>query len=1197
MYRRFDDDTIAELSQRMNNIDFQRLDVGLKIARTILDAAEPQQRSQSLIAKQDTRALLALYEALCCVDYHRSEEQLAKHFNYVFEQVQSRKTLRIGDILPAMARFLFSSDKYRARFATNAWQKMIAPLTPQVFDWVIHDVLGEAIASLSQPSATPADIQRFWEGFLLMFDNMDEELITHSLRAMETQPDIYYLALQHLTSSSEEVVSLVITVIRRLLTKSPKNFWSAFATISPTVLAEQIFGSAGFEKLLERSHDFEHPESSPVTNWIPEFISSLQSVHQFDACRSLLFNLLERLQNGRFSDNARMSCCRAGLDALSTTLQTFVKPDYKINPSTSLIVIGDIMGLVQAHLTTIIGCAGLQDGDKRHLELKRLAMLVIRDVLALDCKTLSAEYVALEAGTKIQRGSKGHSQEIWQAVLDIFRPGNLDLAKSILAATSALIGLDELMPANKKAPDLSADHVQYNKAFKLLNDNVARVFQRLSDFEASDLRQMYESPQTARPMFAGLLSAEQTIYEAAMEVIKTMTGESDKDDAIKKLLEQAFVPTLQSMTYAVNRIAKARTFAPVPYMLNIGKRLLEALCGNTGVLRTRSTLSASEQNAIMAWWSVQWRAMDNVFSNTENWAVRVNHPTIYLQEFCRDAMDYADALFEQHSVLASTLREQSPSEYEEGSRKLASPKASIMKVLDVICRNANGLSMLIRLRDGFLVSQVTNLLCKLLRSLGEYGLEIDEFALNYIKDACKREGQENFKRTNLTNQQKADLQRALGDHQGIEIVEIPHRPVPKKQSLIDSWSKSADGVKHEPSFAKGPTLPVSSSATTQAALERMRAQSLKAEQNQQQFRERRRQAEEEKKRVNAEAIAKAKALRGTGALVPGEGSGLKGIDGIVGKDHAPIRSEIMVGSSDEDSEDDDEDETNALVKTRKATSKKVMEYEEARRRALKQQQQGPVKKTKIQRSAKDLRARVEPNMDKLYLEILNWDIFHQGDKPPSDLECIKIEDKFLELDRYKSTFTPLLISEVWRSLVTAKDENNFKSVEIKVLNRLSVDKFMEVSTNMPAPAIREQLKMAERDIVLLSRSPDPLNNSQEPHCLARVERTTRKKDVIEVTYKVSRDITPAFLQSLVPNGKIWALKIADMTTTQREYAALSSLEFYDLCDEVLEAKPSPIRKYADDKVSAMSAKYKLNRGQAQAILSANDNDGFTLIQG
>ena len=97
--------------------------------------------------------------------------------------------------------------------------------------------------------------------------------------------------------------------------------------------------------------------------------------------------------------------------------------------------------------------------------------------------------------------------------------------------------------------------------------------------------------------------------------------------------------------------------------------------------------------------------------------------------------------------------------------------------------------------------------------------------------------------------------------------------------------------------------------------------------------------------------------------------------------------------------------------------------------------------------------------------------------------------------------------------------------------------------------------------------------------MARIDRTTRKKDTLEVTYRVSRDVDPAFLPHLVPNGKVNALKIADMTTTQREFAALSSLEYYDLCNEVLEAKPSPIQKYGEEKVSSISGKYNLNRGQ------------------
>ena len=1186
---------MGEFSRRLNAIDFQRLDNGLQAGKKLLARAEPQQRSQSLLAKHDGVALLALYEALCCVDYHKSEKNLAGHFNYVFEQVQNRKLLRIGDILPAMARFLFDTDPYRLRFATSAWQKMTASLTTASFDWAVYDVLSEAIVTVSNPSASTADIQKFWEGFLLMLDKMDEKLITHSLKGLEVQPTIYQLVLQHLPSSSEEVVSLLIEAIRRLVKKSPKNFWEAMGTISPATVAEQIFSSPGFAKLLAKLPEFEEAELTPVTAWMPEFVASLPPVHQHDACRSLLYHLLERLQDTKFPENARLACCRAGLSALCTTLDTFVKPDYKINPSTSLIVINDIMGLVNTYKETITGCADLTNSDGTHLELKRLGMLVIRDALALDCKTLNAEYFALEAGTPIQRGVRSHSQSIWQAVLDIFRPGNVDLAKSILAATSALTGLDELLPVNKKNPQMPKDHIQYNQDFKQLNDNVSRVFERLSDFQPSDLLQICQNNQTGRPFFAALFSADQSIYEAAVAVIKTMTGHSNKQDAISSLLEQALSPTLNSMSVAITKIIKARTFSPVPYMLKIGRDILDALCGNTGILRTRSILTIPEQNAVTAWWTVQWRALDAVFATTEKWAPRVTHSVTYMQEFCRDGMESAEALFDQHSILASVLRESSPVEEDHANSRSGSSKESLKRVLEVICHHVNGLTMMLRLRDTYLVSIITRLLSKLLRCLGEYDLEIDEFASEYIKDACKRENEANFKRTNLTNQQKAELQRALDEHQGIEVIEMVTPASTKKQSTIDSWSKSADGKRHEPTMPFKTHYPTMSEKQ-KAILEKMKTNSAKSAEVSQQFLQNRRKAEEERKRLNAEAIAKAKALRGPSALVRGEGSGINGIGGVAGKDHAPIRSEIMVGSSDEDSdEDEDEDESNSLVKRQKQASKQVSEYEESRRRALKQHQ-GPVRKTKVQRSAKDLRARVEPNMDKLYLEILNWDIFHPGDTPPSSIECRRIADQFLDLDLYKRTFGPLLISEVWRSLVTAKDENNFKPIEIKVLNRLSVDKFMEVSTNMPISANRD-LKMSERDIVLMSRSSDPLNNGQEPHCLARVDRTNRKKDIIEITYRISREVSPAFLQCLVPNGKIHIVKITDMTTTQREFAALSSLEYYDLCNEVLEARPSPIQTYSDEKISMITSRYSLNKGQAQAILSANDNDGFTLIQG
>src|SRR5262249_25093115 len=83
----------------------------------------------------------------------------------------------------------------------------------------------------------------------------------------------------------------------------------------------------------------------------------------------------------------------------------------------------------------------------------------------------------------------------------------------------------------------------------------------------------------------------------------------------------------------------------------------------------------------------------------------------------------------------------------------------------------------------------------------------------------------------------------------------------------------------------------------------------------------------------------------------------------------------------------------------------------------------------------------------------------------------------------------------------------------------------------------------------------------------------------------------------VPGSELHAIKITNMTTIEREYAALESLQYYDLMDEILKAEPSPVLKFGDEAVQKAMLNYQLNPGQARAVLNARENDGFTLVQG
>jgi len=136
--------------------------------------------------------------------------------------------------------------------------------------------------------------------------------------------------------------------------------------------------------------------------------------------------------------------------ALHMTLQTFTAPEYKINPTTSLIVINDMMGLVKKYGAMVCGFTELADGDES-IELRKLAMLVVNQVLTLDCKAISTEYSALQQEnamfsvvretTRKQSGNPflvSFDQEIWSL-------------QEYTSSNTCSCRLDELYPASKKA--------------------------------------------------------------------------------------------------------------------------------------------------------------------------------------------------------------------------------------------------------------------------------------------------------------------------------------------------------------------------------------------------------------------------------------------------------------------------------------------------------------------------------------------------------------------------------------------------------------------------------------------------------------------------------------------------------------------------------------------------------------------------
>ena len=1218
------------MRKRLAEFDKQRIDKGLQRAREILEEQGPMTTAK--LVEHDISAVLALFEALCSIEY-LTQTETPDDFTYVFEKTQPKRPLRMqGGLIPTMTYFLFDdlSSSYRLRFAENSWEKLTAEsVTDREWDWAVCPYLTTAIqrVSISRGMPAPDRIIRFWRAFSFVLRPLSAKQIINLLRAMDVTPNVYFLALEHLGTDSDEALAMVLKGLRALMEKSPSAFWAAFDQVTPSQLVEEIFKSPAFRRFLNKSllPDMMVTEGDSqvpaLAAWVKVFIRSLPAIQRSDVCESLLRHLLDTFRRDPNADRAAQATCTlAGLATLCESLDGFLHQEVPFDTGTSLMMVNQLLNRVVQYGDVIITSASLKPGDMFNVGISQTAMDIIHSALALDARATEIEWKALIDGVPVQDAVNRDSGALWESFLEMLWYGQLghaELAKAMLMATLRLRSIEQFIPKRKE--QLNPAQRKFNQRYQQQTAAIGKMLGRLSDFNQQDLDKFCSERQspTIHPIVSSLIHGEDAIREAGFELLKAITGESLPSDAVNKMLEDYFTPFLDAFSEAVNKVtAKKDASSPWSHMLPILKCsefVLNGLCDpSVGQLR-RKALTAEEHVAVKRWWECVWQVVEHSFRMMRIWHERVDKKI--MEDFCRDVMELGNKCFAQDGVMASALSQHSN---DDAVQTDGDATANAMRgVLEPPRKYSYALVDMLQLRDRYLIMGIIEMIKKLLARLKQNDMVLPQRTLAHLGNMLKRKTLPDrrfdyVQKTNLTNEQRIELLKALGEDDAvIDEQFMGNKPGEKeakekeramKQSKID-FSKGSLNLSAATKEVKAAITP-NFEKRESALMARLKEEGVKPKlpptkldqkailANQVSLKEARAREKAEKARRDAEAIAKAKALRAPPKTVPGEGSGLQGIAGVRGKDHAPVvKDEMMVGSSSEE-EDESDDERIALKA--KAKNKNLSDADRRRLLAL-AAQRGPVKKVKLQRSAKDMRARLIPPMDVLHQAILEWDIFHEGNDPPNGYRCEGVSNSYTNPHSYKQTFFPLLINEAWRSFVTAKDEATSRPFGIKVLSRMTVDKFMEITASVPAPVSKDR-GLSEGDIVIISKGEDPLNQPTELHCLSRIWKTTYKKDTVEVVYRLNARGSQ-ILQALLPGSQFHVVKITNMTTIEREYAALESLQYYDLMDEVLKAQPSPMLGFGDEAVDGVMQNYQLNRGQARAILNAKENDGFTLVQG
>ncbi|KAH9440743.1 hypothetical protein Pst134EA_032309 [Puccinia striiformis f. sp. tritici] len=312
--------------------------------------------------------------------------------------------------------------------------------------------------------------------------------------------------------------------------------------------------------------------------------------------------------------------------------------------------------------------------------------------------------------------------------------------------------------------------------------------------------------------------------------------------------------------------------------------------------------------------------------------------------------------------------------------------------------------------------------------------------------------------------------------------------------------------------------------------------------------------------------------------------------------------------SEETSEDDVQETTGlaGLVKAQKGKTFQSRKLAEPRRRikmfndpAIEKQKKVAQARREQQNILKLQKLRMQPDFTDLHRYILQWDYNHTGPCPPSaPTNYNHLPPSFGSFSHYLSCLEPLLMCETWQQISQAKESvtsGEKAPIPIDVVGRTSVDDFIEIYTTIKHGLLPERTYFNESDLVLV-RSADPQLPSR---CImAKVIGLSRKPESFELNLRLHFGSARQEIAGyLVPKTKWVVVHLCSLSTTHREWAALRSLPYLTLGNDILQARATSPAPIAEEHLIKVMRCQKVNEPQGRAIISALATPGFSLIQG
>ncbi|KAI8461259.1 SEN1 N terminal-domain-containing protein [Phakopsora pachyrhizi] len=265
--------------------------------------------------------------------------------------------------------------------------------------------------------------------------------------------------------------------------------------------------------------------------------------------------------------------------------------------------------------------------------------------------------------------------------------------------------------------------------------------------------------------------------------------------------------------------------------------------------------------------------------------------------------------------------------------------------------------------------------------------------------------------------------------------------------------------------------------------------------------------------------------------------------------------------------------------------------------ALEQQQKLMKARKEREQQLKLEKLRMTPDFTMLHRHILQWDYNHTGQTPPNMGHFEHLPPAFKDFEHYLVCLEPLLMSECWQQISKAKEavtggEKTF--VPCEIVGRTTVDSFIEIYVSIKHGQLPDRQFFGESDLALLETT----DHGVVRQTMAKVISLQRKAECFELNLKLNLGCDrQGFSNLLIPKTKWQVTHLCSLSTTQREWAALRSLPYLTLADDILDAKLTPPVAASAEQLSKVMKYQQVNEPQGRAIISSLATPGFSLIQG